>query len=105
MSDKRLAAFAVDVRGQLFLIDGAAQELFGYDLGDLPTNYMEFVVPEDLPRAVEAFQKVIEEHKAAEVTVTAIHKDGRRIPVRVSAAPDRDADRTVVGIVGTFELV
>lgn len=105
MSDNRLAAFAVDAQGQLFLIDGAAQELFGYELSDLPANYLGFVAPEDLPRAVETFQKVFEEHKAAEVTVTAIHKDGRRIPVRVFAAPDRDTDRTVVGIVGTFELV
>lgn len=98
-----LAVISIDSLGKVVTWNRAAERLFGWSSSD--------VIGEDLPIATGP---AAEEMRQLRARVTAgesfsglelvrTRKDGSSVDVRLSAAPIRDADGRVVGIVGMFE--
>jgi len=97
------ALVAIDFDGTVELWNAAAERIFGYDeaevLGEpIPT------VPEELGAEYEQLREQIARGEPVRRKETKrLRDDGTLIDVTLSAAPVRDSDGTIVGIMGAFE--
>jgi len=75
--------FEMDLEGNLTFVNLNAFETFGYTKGDFTKglNYSQMLIPEDLDRAKENVQRIINGEKLGGNEYTALTKDGSTFPV------------------------
>ena len=92
MSEKRFrdlanflpqTVFEMDLEGNLTFVNRNAFETFGYTKDDFTNglNYSQMLIPEDLDRAKENIQRIINGEKLGGNEYTALTKDGSTFPV------------------------
>ena len=78
----------LDLDGNIMYVSPAVERIFGYSREEaLRLNFTDFFTKEELPKAVEAFQKALSgEHKQL-IELNALRKDGSSVPIEVSITP------------------
>ncbi|ARU61460.1 hypothetical protein CBW65_10915 [Tumebacillus avium] len=91
------AIFTVDLTGAFIEVNPKAEQLLGYSSDQLlQMNVMSFVVPEDVQKTEEHYQRVLQgEPQHAEVSI--MHKAGHRVEMLVILVPIM-TDETVGGV-------
>jgi len=81
--------FEMDGKGNARFLNEQAYRLFGYRREDFPEglNVLQHIAQEDWPRAKANIQRVLEGGKSISNRYQAIHRDGSRFPIMVSAVP------------------
>jgi PAS domain S-box-containing protein len=80
--------FQTDAAGRLLYGSESGMDLFGYDTKDrVGRIFTESIYPPDIPKAVDQFKKVMGGETVRNVELSIAHKDGRLIPMEVSAVP------------------
>lgn len=92
-------AYAIDRKGVIVWHNDAYRR----DIGDLRgAHFSEFIPPEELPRALEAFTaKVLGKVTQTEFTITVVRPSGEHVEIEVSSVPLRRGD-DVVGVFGVI---
>jgi len=91
----------MDVGGKIIDVNEAAVKMYGADdKGDLiGQDILDFIAPEQRERGLAGIEFVLEKGYDMSLGYDAITKDGRRIPVELSAAVMKDAHDKSIGIV------
>jgi PAS domain S-box-containing protein len=98
------AAFSLDLDGSFTDANAVAEEVSGYSLAEFRTmNFGDIITPEDLPRAVAAFEGAVN-RTPQQLEANMLHKDGHLIELSVTAVPVVVCSE-VVGVHGLAEDV
>lgn len=95
--------WTTDAKGRYtFASERGTRALFGVPATDLTGKvYSDFIMPDDLPRELAVFKRVLSGETLLDHTSDGTRHDGRRVAVSVSAAPLRGADGNIIGASGT----
>ena len=87
----------LDRQGNLLEANHKAEELLGYTRAELPTmHFTQLHRPEDLPEIVAAFEGVVAREVSQVLDVNFLCKDGRIVPVDISASAIEIRGETIV---------
>jgi PAS domain S-box-containing protein len=91
----------VDVEGKIMDVNEATLKMYGSDnKGDLIGQHcLDFIAPERREKGQDGIEFVLEKGYDMSQGYEAITRDGRRIPMELSAAVMKDADGKPIGIV------
>ncbi|MEE4197620.1 MAG: PAS domain-containing protein [Bacteroidales bacterium] len=89
--------YETDKKGNLTFVNLKAYEIFEYTPEDFKKglNALQMIAPEDVDRARENIQKVLEKDNSKGIEYTAITKKGKRFPVLVYSNPIRHNKKTI----------
>jgi PAS domain S-box-containing protein len=91
-----------DLDGRIRSWNGGAAEIFGW-AADEAIGRVSPIVPEDeLPTFIETLERIAAGEKVRDLDVRRVHRDGSLIDTMVSAAPIREANGKVVGVIATM---
>jgi PAS domain S-box-containing protein len=91
-----------DLDGRIRSWNGGAAEIFGW-AADEAIGRVSPIVPEDeLPTFIETRERIAAGEKVRDLDVRRVHRDGSLIDTMVSAAPIREANGKVVGVIATM---
>jgi PAS domain S-box-containing protein len=91
-----------DLDGRIRSWNGGAAEIFGWP-ADEAIGRVSPIVPEDeLPEFLETLQRIAAGDKVRDLDVRRLHRDGSLIDTMISAAPIREANGKVVGVIATM---
>src|SRR5882672_9561912 len=77
----------VDVEGRFVSVNPACQQLWGYSQQELiGRQYIDLVVPEDIPKTNEVASKIMAGEKTADFENRYLHKDGSHVHVMWAAS-------------------
>jgi len=81
--------YETDARGNLTFVNRKGLDAFGYTQEDFAKglNTLQMLVPEDHPKAREAFQRTLHGEEARGHEYTALRKDGSTFPVALYSSP------------------
>jgi len=81
--------FEIDMECKLRFCNQHAYEFFGYPDGDdyLGLEVMDYIVPEDRPRIMEAIKRLFQSSKTSANEYMAMRKDGQRFPIVIHTVP------------------
>jgi PAS domain S-box-containing protein len=97
MTDVNVPSYIIDRGGAIAWLNPAAERLVGDARGK---RFTDVVVPDDRPRAKEAFaRKIVGREKVTDAEVELLGPDGREVSVEVSSVPLREGHQ-VVGVFG-----
>ena len=95
------AIIATDVEGRVVLFNPSAEELSGYSAGEIIGQPVERLFPDrETARAVMRAMRADPRGRVRNLETKLRRKDGREVPVLLSAAILRDADGRELGAVG-----
>ena len=95
--------FTTDGQGRITFFNKAAQEITGFLSGEAPGRYCYEIFRADICQSRCALKEVLKtEKEIINFPVTILSKDGKRIPISISAAVLRDEKGKVIGGVETF---
>ena len=100
-----LAIMTLDQSGKVRSWNHAAEDMFGWPASEAIGIVVPFVPPEDLNVFRESLQRVFLGEALTGLQVVRCRRDGSRIDVRVCAAPTRDPDGTIDGVIALVEDV
>ena len=91
-----------DLEGNVLRCNSAAMHMLGYSREEeiIGRNSLEFISPEDHPRAMANLKKTLEEEHSGTVEYTCLDKDGTELAAELSAALLRDESGNPTGFVG-----
>ncbi|MEW6069623.1 MAG: PAS domain-containing protein [Candidatus Thermoplasmatota archaeon] len=93
----------MDLNGKFLQENETAYKMFGYGKGEaLGKPATDFIVEEDVPRALEAIRECIEKGFYKGFECTGIRKDGSKFPIVVDGTLMKDAKGNPSSIVITF---
>jgi PAS domain S-box-containing protein len=91
-----------DLDGRVRSWNGGAAEIFGWT-GEVAIGRVSPNVPEDeLPTFLETLEHIAAGDKLRDLDVRRLHRDGSLIDTMISAAPIREANGAVVGVIATM---
>ena len=95
--------FTTDSEGRITFFNKAAEEITGFLGGEAITRYCYEVFRADICQSRCVLKEVLKtEKEIINLPVTILNKDGKRIPISISAAVLRDEKGEVIGGVETF---
>ncbi len=100
-----LAIMTLDSAGRVRSWNAAAQGMFGWTAAEAVGNVVPFVPPESLDQFQASVRRVFSGEAITGLQVERCRRDGTRIEVRVCAAPTRDADGAIDGVIALVEDV
>ena len=75
-----------DLQGRILLVSPAANAMFGYPRGaEIGRNLLEFIVPEDHPRARANLALMFQEDRRKPNDYLGVHRDGRLFDIEVNS--------------------
>ncbi|MCE3285248.1 MAG: domain S-box protein, partial [Steroidobacteraceae bacterium] len=96
-SDDAILSKSLD--GTIRSWNASAQRLFGYTEAEAIGANISLIIPaERLAEEAEIIERLKQGQRIEHLETERCHRDGRRIPVQVSASPLRDQDGNVVGV-------
>jgi PAS domain S-box-containing protein len=91
-----------DLDGRVRSWNGGAAEIFGWT-ADEAIGRVSPIVPEDeLPSFLETLERIAAGDKVRDLDVRRLHRDGSLIDTMISAAPIREANGKIVGVIATM---
>lgn len=95
------AVTATDLEGRIILVSHRTLELYGFDTQDevLGKSALEFIAPEDHPKARENIQKTLGDEVVQNVEYTFLRKDHSRFIGELNATLIRDAGGKPLGFI------
>jgi PAS domain S-box-containing protein len=91
-----------DLDGRIRSWNGGAAEIFGW-AADEAIGRVSPIVPEDeLPSFIKTLERIAAGEKVRDLDVRRVHRDGSLIDTMISAAPIREANGKVVGVIATM---
>ena len=91
-----------DLDGRVRSWNGGAAEIFGWT-ADEAIGRVSPIVPEaELPSFLERLQRIAAGDKVRDLDVRRLHRDGSLIDTMISAAPIREANGKIVGVIATM---
>ena len=91
-----------DLDGRVRSWNGGAAEIFGWT-ADEAIGRVSPIVPEDeLAAFIETLERIATGEKVRDLDVRRVHRDGSLIDTMISAAPIREANGKVVGVIATM---
>jgi PAS domain S-box-containing protein len=95
--------FTTDSEGRVTFFNKAAEEITGFLGGEAIGRYCYEIFRADICQSRCALKEVLKtEKEIINLPVTIVNKDGKRIPISISAAVLRDENEVVIGGVETF---
>ena len=95
--------FTTDGEGRITFFNKAAEEITGFLSGEAIGRYCYEIFRADICQSRCALKEVLKtEKEIINFPVTILSKDGKRIPISISAAVLRDEKGEVIGGVETF---
>jgi len=97
--------FRLDRTGHIEYINPRVYELYGYQVDELTGKHLTVTTPpEELPRAIEAMNRVLTGELLRDFEINQMDKAGRIIPMEINAAPVKK-DGQITGIQGIMRDV
>jgi PAS domain S-box-containing protein len=100
-----LAIMTLDSSGKVRSWNHAAEGMFGWPADEAIGMVVPFVPPEDMKPFRESLQRVFAGEALTGLQVERCRRDGKRINVRICAAPTRDPNGTIDGVIALVEDV
>ncbi len=94
-----LATMTLDLSGQVMLWNPAAEKMFGWPADEVVGHVLPHVPPTELTEVREILRRVADGEVITGMELRRRRKDGAEIEAELYAAPQRDADGTVVAVV------
>ena len=91
-----------DLDGRIRSWNGGAAEIFGWTADEAIGRVSPIVPEEELPSFLETLERIAAGEKVRDLDVRRLHRDGALIDTMVSAAPIREANGKVVGVIATM---
>ena len=91
-----------DLDGRIRSWNGGAAEIFGWTADEAIGRVSPIVPEEELPAFLTTLGRVAEGERVRDVDVQRLHRDGSLIDAVISAAPIREANGKVVGVIATM---
>ncbi len=86
--------FKITQAGEILSIGEKCIDLFGYSTDELAHKFItSFVPPTETKKALKVFTKLFKEKKVKNEVISLKHKDGRLIPLEISAMVVREDDK------------
>ncbi|WP_262479364.1 PAS domain S-box protein [Actinoplanes lobatus] len=94
------AIIGCNTQGRITAWNPAAERIYGYRCDEARRRPVTMLYPADVAeRDWQIFQKALRGTPTAQVRTVRLHKDGTRVPVRMSFAPIEGTDGSVRGVV------
>jgi two-component system cell cycle sensor histidine kinase/response regulator CckA len=100
-----LAIMTLDCQGRVRSWNHAAEEMFGWSAAEAIGRTVPFVPPEAMEQFHASLRRVSSGEALTGLQVERCRRDGRRIEVRVCAAPTRDPSGVIDGVIALVEDV
>jgi two-component system, cell cycle sensor histidine kinase and response regulator CckA len=100
-----LAIMTLDSSGRLRTWNHAAEGMFGWSADEAIGRVVPFVPPEGMKPFRESLQRVFAGEALTGLQAERCRRDGKRIDVRICAAPTRDSNGTIDGAIALVEDV
>ena len=100
-----LGIMTLDSAGRVRSWNTAAQGMFGWTAAEAVGKIVPFVPPEALEEFQASVRRVFSGEAITGLQVERRRRDGKRIDIRVCAAPTRDADGAIDGLIALVEDV
>ena len=100
-----LAIMTLDQEGKVRSWNHAAEEMFGWPANEAIGMVVPFVPPEEMHRFRDSVQRVFLGEAITGLQVERRRRDGQRIDIRICAAPTRDPDGRIDGVIALVEDV
>jgi PAS domain S-box-containing protein len=97
-----IAIVGYDLEARITLWSAAAQALFGWREQEVLGQPSPILPPEDRGR-VEKVRAATTQGQVTQYEAVRLHKDGRRLDVRATVGPIREADGSILGFVGLVQ--
>jgi PAS domain S-box-containing protein len=91
-----------DLDGRVRSWNGGAAEIFGWPADEAIGRVSPIVPDEELTEFLETLQRIAGGDKVRDLDVRRLHRDGSLIDTMISAAPIREANGKVVGVIATM---
>ena len=88
--------------GRIRSWNGGAAEIFGWTADEAIGRVSPIVPEEELPTFLETLERIAAGEKVRDLDVRRLHRDGSLIDTMISAAPIREANGKVVGVIATM---
>jgi PAS domain S-box-containing protein len=91
-----------DLDGRVRSWNGGAAEIFGWTADEAIGRVSPIVPDDELPAFLETLERIATGDKVRDLDVRRLHRDGSLIDTMISAAPIREANGKVVGVIATM---
>jgi PAS domain S-box-containing protein len=91
-----------DLDGRVRSWNGGAAEIFGWTAEEAIGRVSPIVPEDELPTFLETLEHIAAGDKLRDLDVRRLHRDGSLIDTMISAAPIREANGAVVGVIATM---
>jgi PAS domain S-box-containing protein len=91
-----------DLDGRVRSWNGGATEIFGWTADEAIGRVSPIVPDEELPAFIETLERIAAGEKVRDLDVRRAHRDGSLIDTMISAAPIREANGKIVGVIATM---
>ena len=98
-----LAAFVLHLDGRVLAWNPAATTTFGFEVEEVLGQFLPIVPPAELEEFHRLRERVFSGQRVTGFETVRLHKDGREVAVRIFAAPYREDDDEIVGILAMLE--
>jgi PAS domain S-box-containing protein len=91
-----------DLDGRVRSWNGGAAEIFGWTADEVIGRVSPIVPEQELPGFLETLERIAGGERVRDLDVRRLHRDGSLIDTVISAAPIRQANGKVVGVIATM---
>src|SRR3954447_13770375 len=91
-----------DLDGRVRSWNGGAAEIFGWSADEAIGRVSPIVPDDELPTFIETLERIAAGEKVRDLDVRRVHRDGSWIDTMISAAPIREANGKIVGVIATM---
>ncbi|MGN6797007.1 MAG: PAS domain S-box protein [Gaiellaceae bacterium] len=91
-----------DLDGRVRSWNGGAAEIFGWTADEVIGRVSPIVPEAELPGFIDTLERIATGEKLRDLDVRRLHRDGSLIDTMISAAPIREANGKVVGVISTM---
>jgi two-component system, cell cycle sensor histidine kinase and response regulator CckA len=100
-----LAIVTLDAEGRVKSWNRAAEQMFGWSAAEAVGHILPFVPAEGMQQFQQSVRRVFSGEAITGLQAERCRRDGRRVDVRVCAAPTRDPDGVIDGMIALVEDV